>query len=92
MKRRSLFNSNKESLGLPSISSTIPSNMGSSSGGGGMIDGSGRGIKMDAPIVRNWKRSSKFTKGSYFWLVGSIVTMIWSYRYMMYHYGTYYYI
>ena len=31
-------------------------------------DGSGRGIKMDAPIVAGWKRANGFTKGSYYFL------------------------
>jgi hypothetical protein len=34
----------------------------------GSSDGSGRAIKMDAPIVAGWKRANGFTKGSYYFL------------------------
>ena len=52
-----------------------------------MTDGSGRGVRMDAPIVKSWKSANGYTKGSYYWLLGSLVLMVWSYKHMMYHYG-----
>ena len=76
MKRRNLFK--------PDASLALPT---SSHRGGSMTDGSGRGVRMDAPIVKSWKSANGYTKGSYYWLLGSLVLMVWSYKHMMYHYG-----
>mmetsp|Transcript_17897 Transcript_17897/g.22567 ORF Transcript_17897/g.22567 Transcript_17897/m.22567 type:complete len:463 (-) Transcript_17897:96-1484(-) len=76
MKRRNIFKSSNDDL-LPSLSASSQ-----------RINGSGRGIHMDAPIVRGWKNSSGYTKGSYFWLAGSLAAMFLSYRFMMYHYAS----
>ena len=84
MKRRNIFKSNNDSL--PSLSSYA-----SSPRGGGIVDGSGRGVKMDAPIVRSWKKASGYTKGSYIWSIVSLLVMIWSYRFMMYRYGKFFF-
>ena len=75
MKRRNIFKSNND--GLPSLSN------------GHRIDGSGRGVHMDAPIVKNWKNASGYTRWSYIWTFGSLATMVLSYKYMLYHYGMY---
>lgn len=56
---------------------------------GHRIDGSGRGVHMDAPIVKNWKNASGYTRWSYIWTFGSLAIMVLSYKYMLYHYGMY---
>ena len=80
MKRRNFFTSNNNDVSLPSLSS--PSS-------GYQVDGSGRGVKMDAPIIRGWKQASGYTKGSYYWLLGSLVSMVWGVRFMMNDYGAF---
>eukprot|EP00521_Asterionellopsis_glacialis_P014911 CAMPEP_0195305350 /NCGR_PEP_ID=MMETSP0707-20130614/36137_1 /TAXON_ID=33640 /ORGANISM="Asterionellopsis glacialis, Strain CCMP134" /LENGTH=355 /DNA_ID=CAMNT_0040369443 /DNA_START=128 /DNA_END=1195 /DNA_ORIENTATION=+ len=51
-------------------------------------DGSGKAIHMDAPIVRNWKNSSKYTKGTYYFLVFSIFITFWGIRSIRYNHGS----
>lgn len=77
MKRRNIFKPNNDDVFLPSLSN------------GKRVDGSGRGVQMDAPIVRSWKNASGYTRGSYMWLLGSLACVFFSYKYIMYHYGTY---
>ena len=50
-------------------------------------DGSGRAIKMDAPIVKSWKKASAFTKYSYYILGFFIFLMFIGYRYLRYWNG-----
>ena len=50
-------------------------------------DGSGRAIKMDAPLVKSWKQSSKFTKYSYYFLAFFIVLMFMGYKFLRYWNG-----
>lgn len=101
MKRRNLniFQSNNDKYSLPSSS---PSSLSSSpynnnynynnSSSFNFKDGSGKGIQMDAPIVRSWKKASGYTKGSYIWSIVSLLVMIWSYRFMMYRYGKFFFL
>uniref|UniRef100_A0A7S4T0E0 Uncharacterized protein n=1 Tax=Ditylum brightwellii TaxID=49249 RepID=A0A7S4T0E0_9STRA len=42
---------------------------------------------MDSPIVKNFHRSSGYTRGSYLWVIGSIVMIVVGYRYIRYHYA-----
>jgi len=51
-------------------------------------DGSGKAIHMDAPIVRNWKNSSKYTKGTYYCLLSSIFITFWGIRCLRYNHGS----
>mmetsp|Transcript_39852 Transcript_39852/g.56170 ORF Transcript_39852/g.56170 Transcript_39852/m.56170 type:complete len:303 (+) Transcript_39852:133-1041(+) len=46
----------------------------------GSADGSGRSIKMDAPIVKAWKTSSRYTKGTYYILIFFIFLTFMGYR------------
>jgi len=48
-------------------------------------DGSGRGIQMDAPIVRTVKNSSTYTKGTYAGLVVCLLVMWWAWGDITYH-------
>jgi len=43
---------------------------------------------MDAPIVRNWKNASKYTKGTYYFLVFSIFITFWGIRSLRYNHGS----
>lgn len=52
------------------------------------LDGSGRAISMDAPIIRSAKNASPYTKGSYLWTLGSFVVAIWGWRSIWWHYAT----
>jgi len=47
-------------------------------------DGSGKAIRMDAPIVKSWKQASSFTKYSYYVLLFFIILMFTGYRYLRY--------
>lgn len=50
-------------------------------------DGSGKAIKMDAPVVKAWKQSSTFTKYSYYILLFFIMLIFIGYRYLRYWNG-----
>lgn len=56
--------------------------------GGGMGDGSGRAIKMDAPVVKAWKKASAFTKYSYYILLFCVLLIFMGYRYLRFWNGT----
>jgi hypothetical protein len=45
-------------------------------------DGSGRAIKMDAPVVKAWKTASGFTRGSYYVLGFFILLILIGIRYL----------
>lgn len=47
-------------------------------------DGSGKAIKMDAPVVKAWKQSSSFTKYSYYILAVCMLMVFFGYRYLRY--------
>ena len=42
-------------------------------------DGSGRGIRMEAPIVRAWRNSSVYTKATYYSVVLTASLIVWGY-------------
>lgn len=72
---------------------TLPSTTygGGSSGGGlpfgggsGSIDGSGRSIKMDAPVVKAWKKASGYTKWTYYLLGLTTFLVFYGFRSLMY--------
>lgn len=50
-------------------------------------DGSGKAVKMDAPIVRGWKNANRYTQYTYYFLVFSVVLLVWSYRCLRYNFG-----
>ena len=66
-----------------SSSGLLPSQTGSP------IDGSGRSVSMDAPILRAAKNSSTYTRASYGWCFGSLWIAWYSWRCIRYEYGTY---
>jgi len=53
-------------------------------GGGGSLDGSGRSIKMDAPVVKAWKKASGYTKWSYYLLSFTLFMVFYGFRSLMY--------
>ena len=55
-----------------------------SSGGGSLNDGSGRSIKMDAPVVKAWKKASGYTRGSYYALAATIFLVYYGYSSLRY--------
>jgi hypothetical protein len=63
---------------LSSIASKVLSN-------NSATDGSARSIHVDAPLVRSWKQSSAYTKGTYISIVCSLLCIALSYRYLRYH-------
>ena len=56
-------------------------------GGKGGPDGSGKAIKMDAPVVKAWKQSSTFTKYSYYVLLFFVILIFIGYRYLRFWNG-----
>jgi hypothetical protein len=50
-------------------------------------DGSGKAIKMDAPVVKAWKQASSFTKYSYYILGVCIIVMFWGFQHLRYWNG-----
>mmetsp|Transcript_3359 Transcript_3359/g.8946 ORF Transcript_3359/g.8946 Transcript_3359/m.8946 type:complete len:322 (+) Transcript_3359:87-1052(+) len=80
-----LFRRNNQNDTLPSTS------YGSGRGGGlpfaeggGSLDGSGRSIKMDAPVVKAWKQASGYTRYSYYILGTTLFMIFFGFRSMMY--------
>lgn len=61
---------------------SLPTTMGMPSTMGGMGDGSGRAIKMDAPVVKAWKKASSFTKYSYYILLFCLLMVFMGFRYL----------
>lgn len=53
-------------------------------GGGDSQDGSGRSIKMDAPVVKAWKRAAGYTRGSYYALGVTLFMVFYGFRSMRY--------
>jgi hypothetical protein len=49
------------------------------------VDGSGKAVHMDAPLWRAWKNADGYIKGTYIFLVLSIMLMIFGYRQLRYH-------
>ena len=82
----------KRSDDLPTSMSLPTGGDGGSGGGGGFPfvggssnstpDGSGKAIKMDAPIVASWKKASGYTRGSYYVLLFFIMLLFVGYRYL----------
>ena len=66
---------------------SLPTTMGMPTNGGGMGDGSGRAIKMDAPVVKAWKKASAFTKYSYYFLMFCVLLIFMGYRYLRFWNG-----
>jgi len=52
------------------------------------VDGSGRSVSMEAPIITSARNASSYTRASYLWLLVSIIAIIWSWRGLWYHYAT----
>jgi hypothetical protein len=85
-----MFN-RKKGGALPTTSLSVPSGdqggfrlpLGRNAG----PDGSGRAIKMDAPIVKSWKQASSFTKYSYYVLAFFFLLIFVGYRYLRYGNG-----
>jgi hypothetical protein len=57
----------------------------------GQPDGSGRSIKMDAPVVKAWKQSSSYTKNSYYAVFFCLLMVYGGYRSLRYWNGKYMY-
>ena len=57
--------------------------------GGSGADGSGKAIKMDAPVVKAWKQSSGYTRWTYYILGFFVLLLFVGYRYLRYWNGTY---
>lgn len=56
-------------------------------GGGSSFDGSGRSIKMEAPVVKAWKKASGYTRGSYYFLGVTLFMVFYGFRSMRYWNG-----
>jgi len=81
----------KSSSSLPTTTSSLNVPSGDTSGGGfgssRPADGSGKAIRMDAPVVKAWKQSSPFTKYSYYILLACLFSIYMGYRYLRYWNG-----
>ena len=60
-------------------------------GGNGSLDGSGRAIKMDAPVVKAWKKATGYTRWSYYILAVTIFMVFYGFRSLRYWNGTYFF-
>lgn len=58
--------------------------LGGFGGGGGSLDGSGRSVKMDAPVVKAWKKASGYTKYSYYFLGFTCFLIFYGFRSLRY--------
>lgn len=83
-----MFQRNNRRDSLPSTSYG-----GGGGGGGGLpfgggsnahLDGSGRSIKMDAPIVKAWKKAGSYTKISYYFLAVTLFMIFYGFRSLRY--------
>lgn len=74
-------------LNVPAGDSGGGSSFGIPMGGNRGPDGSGKAIKMDAPVVKAWKQASSFTKYSYYILGFFILLIFVGYRYLRYWNG-----
>lgn len=78
---------NKENESLPTSRNRAPSifhaNPGQQSS-----DGSGKAIRLPAPIVRDWKRSSMYTRCTYYCLLGFLILLFIGYRYLRYEHSS----
>lgn len=82
-----MFRRNNQNDTLPST--TYGTGRGSSSsgfpfGGGGSHDGSGRSIKMDAPVVKAWRKASVYTRVSYCLLGLALFLIFYGFRSLRY--------
>jgi hypothetical protein len=51
------------------------------------IDGSGRSVKMEAPILKAARNASSYTRYSYIWLFGSIFSIFYGWHFATSRYG-----
>ena len=52
-----------------------------------VADGSGKAIRMEAPVARAWKKATGYTKGSYYALIGCVFMIYFGYRWLRYNHG-----
>lgn len=83
--RNDILPSTHYGTGRGSSGGGLPAFSGSS---GGFNDGSGRSIKMDAPVIKAWKKASGYTRGSYYALAFTIFLIYYGYRSLSYWNGT----
>lgn len=57
---------------------------GGGGGGAGALDGSGRSIKMDAPVVKAWKKASGYTRWTYYLLGFTFFMVFYGFRSLRY--------
>lgn len=57
-------------------------NSGNGSSYGGYADGSGKAIRMEAPVAKAWKKATFYTKGTYYATVGCILMAYFGYRWL----------
>lgn len=81
-----MFRRNSERDTLPSTSYGAGSGGGLpfAGGGAGPLDGSGRSIKMDAPVVKAWKKASGYTRWTYYILSFNLFMAFYGFRSLRY--------
>jgi len=82
-----MFQRNNKRDSLPITSYGGDSGGGSLTFGGSskkQLDGSGRSIKMDAPIVKAWKKAGGYTKVSYYFLAATLFMVFYGFRSLRY--------
>lgn len=85
-----MFKRNKRNDILPSTAYGTGGGGGSGlpfAGGGGSLDGSGRSIKMEAPVVKAWKKATGYTRGSYYALGTTLFMAFYGFRSLRYWNG-----
>lgn len=51
------------------------------------VDGSGKSIKTEAPILKAARNASAYTRYSYIWLFGSVFSIFFGWYFVSYRYG-----
>jgi len=84
---RMMFRRNSQRDTLPTTSYNSSGGVGGlplGGGGSGALDGSGRSIKMDAPVVKAWKKASGYTRWTYYFLGFTLFTIFYGFRTLRY--------
>lgn len=91
-----MFRNRKRQEGLPTSVNAAPSafHFPSSKNGGNngtfypAADGSGKAIRMEAPLKKAWRKASVHTKGSYYALLGCILLIYFGYRWLRWNHSS----
>ncbi|CAB9499653.1 expressed unknown protein [Seminavis robusta] len=89
-----MFRNRKHQETLPMSGNVAPSSFHFPTGNGKSSyasmgsDGSGKAIRMEAPIARAWKKASGYTKGSYYALITCFLMTYFGYRWLRWNHAS----